>query len=259
MVSLLALALAVAQSGETALGLSCPAITLAASPARAATLVANDLTAGYGPVITLELPASEAEVRSFGTLSLIRLSGKPLSGGLLRRRIGVEGEGFSFELPFEPEQLAAVAAATKLELVASDGAVIAIALTPADPAPIKACLDANGVPAAPPGDPLTRRSFTFVPLEPNQPLRLRYRGDPGPMYPSMALREERQGASRVALTIGKSGRVTECAVVISSGHEDLDAASCRAARISAYLPETDAQGEPVETKRQQNLNWVIPK
>jgi TonB family protein len=256
MLPILALALAAAQTDPPVPEYRCPTIILAAAPARAVTLVVTDLTAWRGPVLELQIAATPEEVQSIGALRLLRLSGKIHVGGMLGRRID-DQDRYSLALSFEPEQLATLTATTALELVAEDGAILAIALTPADPAPIKSCLDANNVPAAAPGDPLTRRSYTFVPLEPNQPLRLRHRGDPGPMYPEAALREEREGSSRVAITVSASGRITECSVIVSSGHEDLDAASCRAARQSAYLPETNAAGEPVDSKREQALNWVI--
>jgi TonB family protein len=56
-------------------------------------------------------------------------------------------------------------------------------------------------------------------------------------YPPRALREGREGETRFKLTIATSGAVSACDVLASSGHADLDAATCglltRRARFSA--------------------------
>lgn len=46
-------------------------------------------------------------------------------------------------------------------------------------------------------------------------------------YPSRAQREERSGATGYRLEVGPDGRVTNCTVTKSSGHPDLDEATCR--------------------------------
>ena len=46
-------------------------------------------------------------------------------------------------------------------------------------------------------------------------------------YPSRAQREEREGTTGYKLQIGPDGRVTGCSVTSSSGHADLDEATCR--------------------------------
>jgi TonB family protein len=46
-------------------------------------------------------------------------------------------------------------------------------------------------------------------------------------YPSRAQREEREGTVGYRLEIGPDGRVTNCIVTSSSGHADLDEATCR--------------------------------
>jgi TonB family protein len=46
-------------------------------------------------------------------------------------------------------------------------------------------------------------------------------------YPSAALRQQREGRVRYRLIIDGSGRVSQCDIMASSGHEDLDAQTCR--------------------------------
>jgi TonB family protein len=258
----LALALATAQidvvadAAAPAAPAQCPALVLAAPPARQVLLNAGDLMDWRGPMLELRIASTEEEAVGFGTLNFMRVAGKIFAGGLLRRRMDEEGQ-YALSLSFEREQLAVLTSATTIELVPESGESLRFPLAPTDPAPVKECLATKAVPASPMSDPLTRRSFTFVPLEPNQPLRLRHRFNPSSHYPAKALQEGREGTSRVALTIGASGRITDCTVVVSSGHADLDAASCRAVRSSVFLPETNAAGEPVAVKREQMLQWKI--
>lgn len=259
MILTMALALAtvdgsVGQGGEAPTEASCPALTLSNMPG--VRLVATELSAWVGPMLELQLASSEQEAASFGLLETIRLSGKLYIGGRLDRRVDDQGQ-FSFALAFEPEALAALAGATSLELSSRDGGTLRYQLMPAEAAALRLCMDGYASQSAPPGNPETRRNFTFLPIEPNQPLRLRYRGNPSSYYPVAALRENRHGTTRIAVTIGASGRVTECTIVASSGHVDLDQASCRAARTSAYLPETNAMGEPVAVKREQVIEWKV--
>jgi periplasmic protein TonB len=252
----LALAAAQIDAGAAAAEPSCPAVVLAAPPARRVTLVTSDLPDWRGPRLELQLGSTAEEVIGFGTLKLVRLSDKTYAGGVLGRRVDEQDQHW-FTLSFEREQLAVLASATDIELVSETEESLRFLVTPIDPAPVKECLATKAVPASPMTDPLTRRSFTFVPLEPNQPLRLRHRFNPSSHYPAKALQEGREGTSRVALTIGASGRITECTVVVSSGHADLDAASCRAVRSSVFLPETNWAGDPVAVKREQMLQWKI--
>src|SRR3546814_15684599 len=46
-------------------------------------------------------------------------------------------------------------------------------------------------------------------------------------YPSRAQREERSGTAGFRLEIGPDGRVTSCTITSSTGHSDLDEATCR--------------------------------
>src|SRR3546814_20436130 len=46
-------------------------------------------------------------------------------------------------------------------------------------------------------------------------------------YPSQAKRENAEGTTRVRLTVGTNGKVTNCAVTSSSGNDSLDDTPCR--------------------------------
>jgi TonB family protein len=68
-------------------------------------------------------------------------------------------------------------------------------------------------------------------------------------YPHSALANDEAGQVVARLAIAASGRVTDCDVVSTSGHERLDEAVCVAARDRGrYMPALDAQGNPVAVK-----------
>lgn len=76
-------------------------------------------------------------------------------------------------------------------------------------------------------------------------------------YPSRALREEREGTTAFRLDVGIDGKVTACTVTASSGHGDLDAATCKALmRRARFEPITDGGGPASWTSR---VRWTIPK
>ncbi|HEX7931441.1 MAG TPA: energy transducer TonB [Sphingomicrobium sp.] len=79
-------------------------------------------------------------------------------------------------------------------------------------------------------------------------------------YPSRALREEREGTTGFRVTVGTDGRVTDCQVTSSSGHADLDAATCDNVRRRArFNPATDGEGNPTTGSFSSRVRWVIPK
>ena len=79
-------------------------------------------------------------------------------------------------------------------------------------------------------------------------------------YPSRALREEREGTTGFRVTVGPDGRVTDCQVTSSSGHADLDAATCENVRRRArFTPATDGEGNPTSGSYSNRVRWVIPK
>jgi protein TonB len=79
-------------------------------------------------------------------------------------------------------------------------------------------------------------------------------------YPSRALREEREGTTSFRVQVGPDGRVTDCQVTGSSGHADLDAATCENVRRRArFTPATDGEGNPTSGSYSNRVRWVIPK
>ena len=232
----------------------CAAITLDASPARSVRLQASELTSVRGPVVYLMLGVAAEEGQRLGPGGFIRIGGQAFAGGRFSLVLD-ERNQMELMLAFDPDQLDRLSRGLVLELVRPDGSKQSMTLAAADPSSLRHCIDASAPPTPVAIDPLFRRNWTFVPLGPDQPLRIRSRRNPDSFYPRTALSEQREGVSRVQLVIGTNGHVDACEIVTSSGHADLDDASCRAARTSAYLPATDARGEPLETTMFQNLVW----
>ena len=91
------------------------------------------------------------------------------------------------------------------------------------------------------------------------------RGNPGSWatpndYPARALREERAGTTRFRVTIGPDGRVTNCEITGSSGHADLDEATCKnVSRRARFKPALDQAGNPISDTYSNAVRWEIPK
>lgn len=79
-------------------------------------------------------------------------------------------------------------------------------------------------------------------------------------YPSRALQQEREGVTRFTVTVGPNGRVTDCSVTGSSGHPDLDAATCsNVTRRARFDPALDGAGQPTTGTYSNQIRWQIPK
>ena len=78
-------------------------------------------------------------------------------------------------------------------------------------------------------------------------------------YPSRALQQEREGTVEISLKIGADGVVASCTVKQSTGHPDLDAASCTQQRRLRYWPAIGANGQPIEIDITRKVVYVIPK
>lgn len=261
MLLLLALTLTAAQPADSftvPATIECPAVALTAAPMRRVTLNAEDVQSPNGPLLQLQIMVSAAELGGFGRLNFLRIGGKPFAGGLMSRRLDDDGQTF-FVLSFERDMLDILVGGVALELVEKDGPGMPLTLAAADAAPLAECLTAHSPLAAgaAPSPPLRRP--TFVATWPSQALQVRSRGYGDNGYPTSALQEGREGATRIRLVIGTDGRVASCEVAISSGHADLDAAACRAARKLSYYPATNAAGEPIDSKGEQLIKWEIPE
>ena len=79
-------------------------------------------------------------------------------------------------------------------------------------------------------------------------------------YPSRALREEREGTTGFRVTVSPDGRVSGCTITSSSGHSDLDEATCsNVTRRARFTPATDGEGNPTTGSYSSRVRWVIPK
>lgn len=111
------------------------------------------------------------------------------------------------------------------------------------------------VPTAPPPPPPPK--FTPKKAEP--------KGNPGSWatpddYPSRALREDREGVARFSVSVGPDGKVTSCSITGSSGHADLDDATCKlVTRRARFKPATDGDGNPTTGSYSNSVRWQIPK
>ena len=79
-------------------------------------------------------------------------------------------------------------------------------------------------------------------------------------YPPAAFKEGREGTVEFEVTINVRGRVRGCRIVQSSGHSDLDEATCRLMTERArFEPARDAAGNPVEDKYSRKITWRIER
>jgi periplasmic protein TonB len=91
------------------------------------------------------------------------------------------------------------------------------------------------------------------------------RGNPGSWantndYPSRALNQQREGTTGFRVSIGPDGKVTDCQVTSSSGHADLDAATCsNVKRRARFEPALDKAGNPTSSSYSNRITWRIPK
>jgi periplasmic protein TonB len=90
------------------------------------------------------------------------------------------------------------------------------------------------------------------------------RGNPGNWantndYPSRALQQEREGTTGFRVTVGADGRVIDCTITSSSGHPDLDAATCTNVKRRARFTPAQQNGQPVQGSYSNRVRWQIPK
>ncbi len=79
-------------------------------------------------------------------------------------------------------------------------------------------------------------------------------------YPSRALSQEREGTTGFRVTYDASGKVTDCQITSSSGHADLDAATCsNVKRRARFEPGLDKDGNPTGGAYSNRVTWRIPK
>jgi len=77
-------------------------------------------------------------------------------------------------------------------------------------------------------------------------------------YPAQAIREDWTGVTRFRVSVGPDGRVNNCEVTGSSGHEPLDRIAC--ARITArarFTPARDESGKAGSGVYQSAIRWQL--
>jgi len=78
-------------------------------------------------------------------------------------------------------------------------------------------------------------------------------------YPNSAYRQGRSGTAGFKLTIGLDGRVTDCKITASTGHPDLDEATCRLIPIRARFTPAVKNGQPAVGTYVGKIPWHLPK
>lgn len=73
------------------------------------------------------------------------------------------------------------------------------------------------------------------------------------------IRQEMTGKARFRLEIAADGRVAGCTVTGSSGHPELDAATCAlVSRRAKFQPARGSEGEPVAGSYSNAIDWQLP-
>lgn len=105
--------------------------------------------------------------------------------------------------------------------------------------------------------PTVTPSFAPIAAKPrNDPLRWVTTDD----YRSNWIRQEMTGKARFRLEIAADGRVAGCTVTGSSGHPELDAATCAlVSRRAKFQPARGSEGEPVAGSYSNAIDWRLPE
>jgi TonB family protein len=78
-------------------------------------------------------------------------------------------------------------------------------------------------------------------------------------YPEAAWEAGLYGTTGTRMTIGRDGRVAECAITMSSGYAILDQAACAALSERArYTPARDHRGRSIVGTVTRNVRWQLP-
>ena len=78
-------------------------------------------------------------------------------------------------------------------------------------------------------------------------------------YPPAARRAGIEGTVSVRYVVRTDGRASDCRVIVSSGHAELDSTTCRLIeRRFRYRPARDARGRPVTETVSRTFDWLLP-
>jgi protein TonB len=128
------------------------------------------------------------------------------------------------------------------------------------------CVDSDPMITCPDGKTQVKASArSTCPKVENKSRPAKPRNNPGAWatttdYPSRALNQGREGTTSFRVTVGSDGKVTDCQVTGSSGHGDLDAATCsNVKRRARFEPALDNAGNPTSGSYGNRVTWRIPK
>lgn len=76
-------------------------------------------------------------------------------------------------------------------------------------------------------------------------------------YPPAAFIDRRQGGVEVIAEIGTDGKATSCVVTSTSGHADLDLATCEGVYRATFTPATDQSGAAVTGSFSTAVTWNL--
>lgn len=97
------------------------------------------------------------------------------------------------------------------------------------------------------------------------PIAASPRGNPGGWittrdYRPRWVRSGMEGNARFRLEISASGRVTNCAIIGSTGHNALDVATCRLiSKRAKFTPARDSSGAKVSGTYSNSVTWRLPE
>lgn len=74
-------------------------------------------------------------------------------------------------------------------------------------------------------------------------------------YPASAFIERRQGRVEVIAKIGTDGKAISCVVTSTSGHPDLDLATCEGVYRATFVPAADQSGKAVQGAFTTAVTW----
>lgn len=113
---------------------------------------------------------------------------------------------------------------------------------------------AQSAPPPPPPAPAARAAPSGPPPPTDWPFR-RFSPDD---YPAAAFRGEAEGFVAYRLEIGPDGRVSNCAILQSSGSAALDSGTCSiVSRRSRFTPARDGEGRYVPDFRDGWVTWRL--
>ncbi|UVI40536.1 energy transducer TonB [Qipengyuania spongiae] len=136
--------------------------------------------------------------------------------------------------------------------------------------PLPPVVDARDYDLPPmPPIPTPRPSATITPSIPSPtpiiaPVSASPRNDPAGWvttgdYRSSWINRDLTGTARFRLEISAEGRVTGCTITGSTGHSELDQATCNlVTRRARFQPARGSSGEPVASTYSNAVRWVVP-